>query len=166
MSENNSILNIAGLFLAFMSVLIFFFGLGVTDALRVGVNASVTNETRTSMLYSSIDTSYTDLRETLVKGINFILLLIVLFAFYSSFMYRADFESYLINFIGGIALGGVMLYIMTAIYNSFTGAASGFIDVSELPAWFFGNLTHIILVNIIAGTLSFVMVRRGEVTQQ
>lgn len=168
MEENNTIRNIAGIFVAFMCVLVFFIGLGALDTLRTGVNNAINssatlNNTLNDSTYSTLNNNYTDLRTTALSGLNFILVIVVLFSFYSSFISKNDLMGYVINFIGGIVISAIMLYLMSAIYNSFTAAIGSYVSISDIPLWFFDNLTNIILMNIVAGTLSFIFVRRDVV---
>lgn len=161
--ENNSVANVAGIFIAFMAILVFFIGLGAIDGIRNQLNSTLSPDVKNDPLYSDINEDYGDLKDTFLNGINFVLVITVLFAFYSSFIYKSDLIGYVINFMGGIIISGAMIYIMSAIFNAYTTTATGLFDISLLPSWFFDNLSNILLMNIVAGTLSFIFVRREVV---
>lgn len=163
----NVINNMVALLIIGVSLIALALGVGITDTLK--------NQTNTTLMaadpsigsnatYITLIQDYDNMRALIFNITSFVVVVALLFMLYSSFSERGDVMTYTVNFIGGMIVGSLVLYMLAAIYNAFSVASGNFFSLADIPSFFFNNLGMMVVMNIVAGALSIVFGGRGEGT--
>lgn len=162
----NSVKNIITLAVLGFIIFIFIIGMSVgneiyntTDNILNNMTThSGENITNNSLYIAQKDSKI--LTESYIwDGFSGILYLLMGLTIYSSFVQKNSITSYFFSFILSVFAGALIIYLMTQFYNTFI-IQSGMLDMTYFPYFFFDNFQTLIVVNIIAGILSFIFVKR------
>lgn len=160
----NSLENAAAIFIMFMAALVFFFGVGVLENFNTTfdefVNSSSLFNGTNLTVYYDVRTETNNLIDVVIDGFNFGLMLLILFTYYSSFIRSVNFQEYVLSFVLGIIISSILLFFATSFFNLFVEKAAPWTNIESFPLWFLENISTILLLNLIAGGLSFIFSRR------
>lgn len=162
----NSTKNIITLGVLGFLIFIFIIGMNIgntiydtTDSVLSTMTTSTGSNITNSTLYLEQKTSKENVEAVFFDGFEAILYLLMAFTLYSSFVQKNSITSYLFSFVISVFAGALMIYLMTQFYNAFI-LQSGMLDMTNFPYFFFDNFQILVVVNILAGILSFIFVKR------
>ena len=106
-------------------------------------------------------TIYDDLKNFFLVNFSFLVYLIVLLVFYTSFGTENTIKSYLSMIMAGTIMTVIMSQMATLIWNNVSAGA--LIDFSDFGAelWFISNIQSIFIVNLLIALCSFVFIPRA-----
>jgi hypothetical protein len=145
--------------LAYLFALVFAFGLlwfilpQITDGIYLAVNHAQANA-----INDKAYLDYLTLKTLLIQGFYTLASVIVFFTFVSSIFDSQTLQGYIYSAIAGLIITPTVIYITASFWNTFVVMGITFNDVSLT---FINSFGQIMLVNFLAGLLSFIYMRKG-----
>jgi hypothetical protein len=144
--------------LGFLLIILIGFGIGltVTNAMMAVLIPAINNVSPEAVTtYGGI---YYDLKEFFITNLTFLVYLIVLLTFYTSFGTENTMKSYVSMIMAGVIMTVIMSQIATVLWN--TVSQTSLIDFADLTAnmWFISNIQNIFIVNLLIAMCSFVFI--------
>jgi len=130
-----------------------------TTLSNVYANMSYENETlNNATLVQNAYSLNNQTTDVLADAMNFMLICFISLSVFSSFTQKNSIVSYFIMFIVSVIAAAFVNYFVVELYNTFI--TNDVLDLTRFPAWFFDNLSIIILANVVAAGLSFLFVQK------
>lgn len=152
--------NVVGNAFAIALLLFIIVGLAIELTITNQMMGAVTNATSTvapssSTYYAGV---YADMKAFFMSNFTFLVYLIVLLIFYTSFGTENTLKSYISMVVAGVLMTVIMSQIATLFWN--TVGAQSVIDFSDFTAnlWFISNIQNIFIVNLLIAMCSFVFI--------
>lgn len=121
-------------------------------------NLNITNST----IINSAEESFETTKNYLRQGCDFLLSLVTVSLLMSSFTTRHDVMSYLLSFVGAVIISSLLIYIASYFYDAYIEKYSALgLNLEYLPGWFIDNVNYLFGLNILAGLISFIFIKRG-----
>lgn len=117
-----------------------------------GPNATTSDDDMPS--YAKAE-NYTNVKSIFFNGFTFLFFIGTLFAFYTSFVKANTLQGYVFSFISGIIVCAVIGFVFASLWNSLA-TMSVTLAYEMYPTWFIQNFAVILVLNLIAGAMSFV----------
>jgi hypothetical protein len=141
----------------------FLFVVSISLSFTITIGVNILDEMKDNLPwdltpYENINSIATTLQEIFETSTNFLLAYLVMLSFVSSAVERQSVQSYLINFLGALIVSSLVLFLISNIYSYMIDNDGGLIDWGMMPDWFVNNFTYILVINVIAGLLSFLWV--------
>lgn len=163
MSENNVIRNSVFLF----SLMTVFFSLVLIFTVGNPLVAKV-QQVATDMGVDLNNSSYAqpwryaELKQFLITNFIFLVYFCALLVAYSSFINSNDIKGYIATCVGGTIVTVILINVSATFWNQFL-ANSAVLDFSDFTTndwWFINNIGMLFVINLAAGFLSFVFVKK------
>jgi Fe2+ transport system protein B len=152
--------NVIGNAFAIALLLFIIVGLAIGLTILNPMMSAVTSATAgvapsSSTYYAGV---YADYKAFFMTNFTFLVYLIVLLIFYTSFGTENTLKSYISMIAAGVIMTVVMSQIATLFWNAV--AAQSIIDFSDFTAnlWFISNIQNIFIVNLLIAMCSFVFI--------
>lgn len=132
--------------------MIFSFGVVIIDEIKA---ASPIDISHNATIYNFLD----NIRVYFDNIWNFLLSFLIFLTIFSSAVERQSIMTYTFNFVIGIVISVVLMYLTATMLSSITTMmlAQG-MTMPEFPAWLSTNIQYIFLINILAGLCSFIFI--------
>jgi len=112
-------------------------------------------------MYENIYNLYPTVRDVFQSATNFLLVFLITITLMSSAIESGNIMSYFINFLGGLIVSSILLFLLSNVYTFFTLASvDTILNFDMMPTWFINNFQYILIINVIAGLCSFIFVRK------
>jgi hypothetical protein len=106
---------------------------------------------------------YTELKQFLITNFLFLVYFCILLVAYSSFINSNDIKGYIATCIGGVIVTIIIINVSANFWNEFIthNDILDFSDFTTNDLWFVNNIGTLFVVNLVAGFLSFIFVKKN-----
>lgn len=157
----------AGFLLILMLMFIgFVFIFTVTNEMVTATETAINNTDiviNTTAFPSAQVSQYTEWKTFLISNFLFLVYLLTLLVFYSSFVNVTSVRMYILYALGGVVATIIISSIATVVWNEVSDEDDilDFSDFGSEELWFITNLPVLYVINLLAGLASFIFVRKG-----
>jgi len=118
---------------------------------------TATNSAQPSSALDTTFINYVSFKTLIIQGFYVLASMLVFFTLISSIFDSSSFQGYLLGAIAGLVVTPTVIYVISTFWNTFIAFGITFSEVSTVFVESFGT---IMLINFLAGLLSFVFMRR------
>lgn len=154
----NVVRNAVWLFLLFA----FVFGFGILWYIVSPIMTSTYNVSNSVAPSQTLDLSYINYlaqKTLIINGFYLVASVLVFFTLVSSVFDAQSFQGWGISAIGGLVITPIVIYVITTFWNTYATFGISFSEISNV---FVENFAGIMFLNLIAGILSFIFIKKGQ----
>lgn len=108
---------------------------------------------------------YAESKAWFFESVKWLMWLFIGLTIISSWVNSTDLKDYFFGSLASIIASALVTFIGAVIWNGFLAASNGALDFSDMGGgvmFVIENFASIVVINMVAGLLSFVWIRRGQ----
>lgn len=123
---------------------------------------AATNQASPSAINDRVYLDYLAFKSMSITAFYVIASVIVFFTLISSLFDNQTFGGYLLSTLGGLVATPIIIYVVSTFWSTYS--LMGVVTFNEISLTFINSFSTIMFVNLVAGLLSFIFMRKPGVT--